>query len=167
MDVNDSTDVAVNPIPATPIITKIGDTLFSSYTTGNQWYFNGNLMNGAVLNYIVPVSNGNYQVQETDGNGCVSALSDPWVIYVGTDDITANRNLSVYPNPTTGMIYLKGNLLTNSDFDITIVSTFGQPVAQFRNCTSIDLNNLSSGMYQLSIRTKDNTLIRKKIIILK
>lgn len=76
--------VTINPIPATPTITANGATSFcsggnitltSSSTTGNQWYKDGSLINGATAQNYTAATAGQYTVQVT-ANGCTSPASD-------------------------------------------------------------------------------------------
>jgi len=83
--------VTVNPLPATPTITPGGPTTFctggsvtltSSSASGNQWFLNGNPIGGETNQNYVATASGNYTVQVTDGNGCVSAASAPTTVTV-------------------------------------------------------------------------------------
>lgn len=69
--------LAVNPLPATPVITMNGSVLTSSSSTNNQWFYYGNPIVGEVGQIFNAVNTGSYQVQVTDANGCSSILSDP------------------------------------------------------------------------------------------
>ena len=80
-----TTLVTVNPLPPTPTITAGGTTTFctggsvtltSSSGSGNQWYFDGNPIDGAAGDQYVAMLAGSYTVRVTDGNGCASAPSN-------------------------------------------------------------------------------------------
>jgi predicted extracellular nuclease len=89
--------VTANPTPATPTVTPGGPTTFctggsvtltSSSASGNQWYLNGNIINGQMGQQYVANASGNYTVVVT-ANGCSSAASAP-------TSVTVNPN----PNAT-------------------------------------------------------------------
>ena len=69
--------VTVNPLPPTPIITQGAGFLSSSSATGNQWFYNGNIMAGRVSDTLNLGSSGNYSVEVTNSNSC-TATSPPF-----------------------------------------------------------------------------------------
>lgn len=74
------------------------------------------------------------------------------------------RALSVYPNPTKGIVYL-----TNAEHArISVFSPNGslQKVITDFTGTSIDLKQFTPGIYTLAIEKPDCTIIRKKIVVL-
>jgi large repetitive protein len=93
-----TTNVAVNPIPATPTITPNGSTTFcdsglltSSSATGNQWYLNGNPIAGATNQTYNATVSGNYTVVVTTA-GCASAPSAATAVTVLQGTITVINN---------------------------------------------------------------------------
>ncbi|ALM47704.1 hypothetical protein AMR72_01585 [Flavobacterium psychrophilum] len=65
-------------------------------------------------------------------------------IVVGLDDFS-KRSISLYPNPTSDMIYLQSQETIN---DIEIINSLGQSVAKGRG-KEINLSTLSNGIYVL------------------
>jgi N-formylglutamate amidohydrolase len=65
--------------------------------------------------------------------------------------------ISVFPNPTTGLIYLKG---ISPDTRIDLFSMDGKLINSFNYAKKINLSSLKSGIYflRISSRTKVNTL---------
>jgi len=88
--VSSATTITAIPSPPTPIITSLNDTSFcqggvdtlkSNIITGNQWYLNGNKIQGATgVNYIANAS-GNYTVVAIN-SGCSSGVSSATTIKV-------------------------------------------------------------------------------------
>jgi large repetitive protein len=77
--------LTVNPLPAKPAITPVSATTFcdggsvtltSSATASNAWSNGGTSQNNPIT------VSGSYTVQVTDGNGCISPLSDAMVVTV-------------------------------------------------------------------------------------
>jgi hypothetical protein len=70
-----TTSVSITPVPATPVITLSGDTLYSNSPSGNQWYESTTgLISGATQNWYLPTQGGVYFVIVTIG-GCSSDSS--------------------------------------------------------------------------------------------
>ncbi len=61
--------VTIKPLPAKPTIIQNSDTLKSSVGNGNQWYWNGQKINGATSQSYTAIRNGVYSVQVTK-DGC-------------------------------------------------------------------------------------------------
>jgi hypothetical protein len=86
---------------------------------------------------------------------------------VGVNEVNANQNLSVYPNPTKGLfeISLTGN--TDANLHLSVMDIQGKIVyerSSISNKEVIDLGNVSKGIYLLKISGKE-TSINKKIIV--
>ncbi len=75
------------------------------------------------------------------------------------------QEVNIYPNPTNGFIFLIG--ITLEDKDIRITSVFGQNMLFKINTgnNSIDVNDVPSGTYMLSIRSEESN-VTKKITVL-
>ncbi len=164
----DSVTITVNPLPPTPTITLTGDSLVSSATSGNQWFLNGNAIQGATSQILVPSSNGSYQVRVTDLNNCTSQLSNTFnVTWVGTEQISDMKTLSVFPNPTTGILTITASSFMTNDFEITIFDSFGRKLIKKQNSRIIDLTRFENGIYYLTIKSINGDMISKKIVLIK
>lgn len=88
-----------------------------------------------------------------------------------TKDDVKTRELKLYPNPNNGtllMIELGDNFDENAEIEISSIS--GKIVARHSNSEStngiisIDLKNLQSGMYMVSVKNHENQEVRRLII---
>jgi len=80
---------------------------------------------------------------------------------LGVEDAILNSKIAVYPNPTHAYITVKTPTEYTVD-NMTIYSVTGHQVRYFRNTTkSLDLSNLSNGIYFLRIKTSKGTLTKK------
>ncbi len=93
-----SKTVIRTPIPAKPVITKIGNDLSSSANTGNQWYIDQQVILGANSKTYSPVASGKYSVIVTD-KGCTSLMSDLMDVTINSSKLSAGFNAA----PTTGI----------------------------------------------------------------
>jgi len=82
----------------------------------------------------------------------------------------ANKTLSIYPNPSTDICYVKINH-TNSSINkvqVIIYNELGQPVIQqsailYNNAIKIDTKKLASGFYTIKLVTESNSYSGKLI----
>jgi hypothetical protein len=152
---------------ATPVISQLGHSLSSSAATGNQWYFNGDSIPGATTQVHYPIENGTYQVRTNDGNGCYSALSDPYNYSTVGIEYINSASLVIYPNPTNGKITLSGEFLKGSGFTVQIFNASGELVFSRRNALLADLSSSGNGLYFISITHDSGSTISKKILVTK
>jgi hypothetical protein len=94
-----SSTLTVQAAPITPVISGAGNTLVSSYGSGNQWYDQNGLIVGATGASYNPTATGTYYVVVTDINGCASDTSQPWpFLFVGLDAMGGD-GFELHPNP--------------------------------------------------------------------
>ena len=153
---SDSLIIAVHPLPAAPIITLFGGgTLVSSYPDGNQWFFNGSVLPGAVDSFYIPGVNGYYQVMVTDSNGC-SSLSDTLdVNFVGISERSPDEKIEISPNPSDGLFYVSGAPYCHYEVwdanDRKVLEGTGGPASLM-----IDLRGKAKGVYLLRMLFTDH-----------
>ncbi len=138
----------------------------SSSATGNQWFLNGDLIAGATGQYYVITQMGSYQVQVTGTTGCISVLSDPFVI-VGLNDLPVSENLVVYPNPTSGAVNLRPEALQWRSFRVWIRTACGEVIRTAENSFTFDLSDRPGGVYFLTVLTDRSESVSKKIIVIR
>lgn len=70
------------------------------------------------------------------------------------------QNISIYPNPASGLLYISANEYQSLGY--TIYSVVGNPVVNGElSSTKIDISTLSNGIYILSIENNSNQTNRK------
>jgi Secretion system C-terminal sorting domain len=82
---------------------------------------------------------------------------------VGQNEIKGS-DVSTYPNPTSGMIHIYG--ATHSTISIYSGSGLLYRTINDFTGTSLNLTDLPKGVYILNIQREDNTVIRKKVVLL-
>ncbi len=159
-----SKTIVIYPLPPVPTISVNGSTFTSSAATGNQWYRNGNAVNGATGQTFTCTANGNYTVCVTDANGCKSCSA---VLNFTTFSIRENQGeneLSVYPNPfNTLFTVIAGEAWQSS---LTVYNTLGEIIytTQLANQPlTINLGEVPGGVYIVSVKTAAGVSIRKLV----
>jgi hypothetical protein len=167
----------VNPTPARPTLTPTYNgtvtTLTSSAATGNQFYFNGNLIAGATgQSYVVngsPTTYGPYTVVVTNSFGCSSPASVATVVTTTRAGI-AGASLLVYPNPTpTGQVTLELSGFRSAT-QLAILDALGRVVrAETLPATTgvvthaLDLSGMAPGVYLLRLTNADGVETRRLV----
>lgn len=84
--------------------------------------------------------------------------------WVGVNQPQQSSEFSVYPNPTTGMLYLQGDVATNAALQVYDLS--GRTVWNGTYSPSgIDLSHLQGGTYLLSVQTADGGTGTQRIVL--
>jgi len=156
---------------STPVITMSNDTLYSSAPSGNQWYLNSVAISGATNSfYKTNGVTGSYTVKVTNSLGCTSSASA--ALNVSVDENTSEIDVSVYPNPSDGSIYINMNAANKIDLKINLTDILGKEIYSTsfegfvgQNIISVDLNENSSGIYFLKIKDSNGGAFFKKIIL--
>jgi len=144
--------------PIAPTITQHGDTLISSYNSGNQWYLFTNAISGATDSIYIVNHTGCYHVNETDSNGCEGKSDTVCFSFAGIKDIGNSYGVSIFPNPNDGMFTLSYSFPSSgiSNYEFGIMDVLGRTVYsqsitnQYQ--TTINISQLSNGVcfYQLT-----------------
>ncbi|PLX07388.1 MAG: hypothetical protein C0596_10610 [Marinilabiliales bacterium] len=117
-------------------------TLVGEYTSANRPYTIDN-WNGDRF----------YLVFETDGTGQADGLEASYTTYATEVEVNELTGISLYPNPANGTINING--ITNSD--VVIYDIYGKQIKEFNsiNSTTIDISDMSNGVYLMNISNKD------------
>ncbi|MGE0561302.1 MAG: T9SS type A sorting domain-containing protein [Flavobacteriales bacterium] len=107
--------------------------------------------------------NGNYAVEITMGS-CVDTSACEAVTGVGIKE-TANTNVSIYPNPTNGVVTIDlGNNANVVNYSITTIE--GRVIENAKvttNLIKVDLSKESEGVYFVRINTENTSTVYKLI----
>lgn len=152
-DTSSAVFISVYANQITPaLITVNGFTLSTSapYST-YQWYVDGNIIPGATGATHLVQQNGNYMVVVADANGCTDS-SDAYTVknYVGIQQHRRIAGLSIYPNPVKDKIYISSTSNMQAP-DVDVISMDGRKVIAAEKVWSVNITELSSGMYFIKI----------------
>ncbi|WP_190277197.1 DUF7948 domain-containing protein [Taibaiella lutea] len=151
-------NVYVRPVlPA--VITANGFVLSTVNThTSYQWFFNGQIINGAQNPTYTVTQNGNYTVVVTNPGGCTDT-SDVFAIsnVVAIQNVEQLKNsIQIYPNPANSIL----NILSPVALNINITGMDGRVFINKDNVKAIDISNLSNGVYMIRFTDKDGHFIK-------
>lgn len=150
-----SLDVTVNPVPV-PTITQNGTELTASTAVSYQWMYNDTAIIGATSQTYTATQNGDYSLSVIDNNGCSGSSAVLQVLDVNVKDVSLNRGVSVYPNPSNGILVVQ---YAGNSRSVKMLTAIGQEVAvainRETNQMVIDARSLPAGIYFLVI---DNEL---------
>ena len=105
-----------------------------------------------------------YAVYAMNASGSMSTPVRVRVEYIDYTGVTENNAMvSVYPNPTHGVL----NIITNANnYEYQLVNSLGQVVRQGNatNRTTVKVSDLSKGIYFLSITTDNQVSVQKVVV---
>jgi hypothetical protein len=142
---------------------------FTSNNGNSQQLPNGNtLICVGLSGVIVEVDySGNVVWTKSVGSALVHAYRFPLDFLTGVEDISGNTaDLSVYPNPSNGLIHVSGTK-TYGDFQYQVFDSFGKLVKEGSNEKMIDISSCKNGVYVLSIIANGERSISSKITLIK
>lgn len=155
--------VVENPIPARPVIERVGYTLtaVANNATLFQWYRNGTMMPGAEGVELVVNLPGTYRVEVRDGNLC-SSLSQPFDVIltnVEEEPVAGFANdVHIFPNPTNGQFTIEAGNVAAGAVRISIVNSLGETMMSFDGAsnggafsTTMNANTLATGVYTVVV----------------
>lgn len=111
-----------------------------------------------------PIADGahTFEVIVKDLNGNTNSIFSNFTVdsSLSTQEISDINNFKIYPNPTNGELYIKGNIeLIES---VIIYNTLGQHIMGLdHDFESINIHNFKSGLYYVKLATKEGSRIIK------
>lgn len=159
-------DLTVTEIDTTMAVT--GNSLTSNQVGAiYQWIDcqTGNRIPGATVRSFTPSYPGIFAVEIVfnnciDTSECVSLLAGP--------DKKDLQNYRVFPNPTNNIIYVE-SYHRSASFDVLIYDNLGNEISKWKfegeTLHTIDVSNLSAGLYFVEIKAGDRVYKKEKIIV--
>jgi len=134
---------------------------------GFQWYQNDTLLTGEKQALLDSVPAGFYSVIVTDTLGCTVSSGVLAIGTIGIDEQSGKHRVLLYPNPTSGRIYLQLELETYSAVETSVLDILGRSVhfqqhGMLQQGTLVlDISDQPAGMYLVQIRLRDAILVYK------
>ncbi len=88
----------------------------------------------------------------------------------GINETVANIEMSIYPNPTNGELFVDVTTVDVQDFTISVVNTLGQTVKEVKQIQSnggkikIDLSDKNAGVYFVTLKSKSSSLVKRIVL---
>ena len=160
--------------PTTPVISLIGDTLFSDAPLGNQWY---NLATGAIVGATAssyhPLQTGDYFTMVTLNGQTSDSSNIIHYIHTGIEATTANRfHVKVIPNPFTSKTNIKYYLTEASQVSLIIMDITGKEIqkpvnekqAKGEQNIMFTADGYQSGLYFYKLIINDSITVGKLML---
>ena len=145
--------ITVFPNPAPQAILQIGDTLFANAGAASyQWYYNGNIINGATQYYYFATQDGDYNIICNDTNGCEveAAIFD---VDVAVEELFQTE-FEIYPVPTENTITIKtGKMKVDR---VMLCNAMGEKIMDLPLSSErqVDLSSFASGVYFIMLKAE-------------
>jgi photosystem II stability/assembly factor-like uncharacterized protein len=154
--------------PETPLIELIDHgTLLSSAEFNNQWFLNGEAIEGAKgQSLFTDIEHGVFTVKTT--NGCGSTFSEEfeYSIALGADD-EVNDEILIYPNPTTESVGVEISTKRSIDhLEITNMSgntVLSMPINN-QQSSRISTEGLTPGIYLLQVYFDSKSIVKRLFV---
>lgn len=108
-------------------------------------------------------TNGAYDVSliVTNSYGCSDTIGVPSKVNVGIEDLTADLQSAIFPNPASNWVELAVFSETNRNLDVRVIDEQGRTILNQRfmlftgiNKNRLDLTQLAEGLYVLTLQAK-------------
>jgi len=146
--------IEINPVPVTPTISLNGTILSSNAITGNQWYNQNGIIEGAINQNYIAIENGVHYVIVTLF-GCSSNPSNSInVVSTEIENFVENRIIKVYPNPVSNELTIENQ--TFESYQYSMYNGVGQLLFSGTLETEVQLNTseLAKGLYVIKFVNK-------------
>lgn len=97
--------------------------------------------------------------------GCSATASVTVDVLTGINDNSDNSNFTISPNPSTGIYYLEGNVLSEQNFEVYIYNSVGKLLLVENNIKTLDLSQFTNGLYFLVLVPENSNTIMRKILL--
>jgi hypothetical protein len=139
----------------------LGGTSYGTASIGNDILAAmGNL--GGADGFIPPLGSGTYTIWLNQTGG----LSESTLNFIVDETLSLEdnsldqNNISIFPNPAKNYIAVSGTEIIEK---ITLFDILGKRIKSVRNKTTLDISNLTSGIYLANIETPSGTTTKKII----
>jgi len=136
--------------------------------THYQWYFYDEAIEGATSSKYQAEKDGVYVLQIADKNNCTVYSNSIRITNTATENTNLTKEIKLYPNPVRDFFYV-GTPLSLGEVHLHIFSVKGEEMTNIditetgRNEKRLDMRQLPTGMYIITIATDEGDIIRRII----
>ncbi len=112
------------------------------------------------------LDHGDYSVTVTDANGCTLEASVTVELLIATHE-TEELGFKVYPNPTSGLVFIEMDVLFNGEAVVEIHDPTGRMLRREKVSgmpASIDMAGLPDGVFLLSVTTDGWRIVERVVV---
>lgn len=149
------------PLPDTPVVSRVSDTLYSSQAYAYQWHENYQPIPIGTGQYFIPEHEGYYQVQVFNEAGC-DAYSETFHFIIIDDDFAETPDFLLFPVPASGILYYRLPAGMQSA-DIIVMDVSARTMLQISATApsgTINTGSLPPGIYSFVAKDKDSRIQR-------
>jgi hypothetical protein len=158
---------SIRVFPSKAVIVSQNNKLIAPEAASYQWFRNEVEIFGAVDKELKVYQSGTYTVLLKTGD--CQVVSEPFGFSINSlKDLSLENIVVVYPNPSSGMIFLKLNGQAKGKVQIRLYDTQGKVFEDFILDNSktyqdiqMDLNKLHIGQYFLEVKYNNTVVVRK------
>lgn len=149
-------------------VSVVGYTMTSATTGGSYQWINctsGAPVAGATGMSYTATSNGLYAVVVTKDN-CSDTSNCTNITGIGVEQLFLEENISMYPNPTNGLVTIEDKGLLMKGGTVTLQNALGETIQQVNiqgTRTLVDLGALSKGVYIIRMESTSGKVVRKLV----
>ncbi|PKP19335.1 MAG: hypothetical protein CVU05_11670 [Bacteroidetes bacterium HGW-Bacteroidetes-21] len=146
------------------VISEVSGSLVSDAVAGNQWFEQTiGLLTDSVNQAITPTADGDFYVVVTDANGCTATSNVINFIYVSVSQTGFNAGLSVYPNPSNGIV----NVNSTSPVSYIVTTVDGRVILRndvMSTEATMDLSSQAKGVYFVKFFNDNGNAVYRIVI---
>lgn len=168
--ISNTVDINVNEIPEPPVIVKSGDTLISNNPSGNHWYRDGLIIEGATDDTLKVLTGGSYYSIVTIGE-CQSDPSNSITASPLAIERPSGLSYEFYPVPNNGQFNISMNWPAEEKVSLQIFDALGMQIFESNMSSSngmihktLDLRPIEDGIYIARLVAGSKTFVRKILI---
>jgi len=158
---NDTLRIDYSQVLDSPAVSVSGMMLTSDIQPSYQWYKDQNAIPGETNQSYTVIANGTYSVYAVSLN-CSNGLFSEEIEITGVGiEQRSNKEMSIYPNPSKGLIYLD-NVLPNTK--IIVLDQIGRQISTgilSSGNNQLDLRDFPQGLYYLRIDEYTEVLVKE------
>ncbi len=164
-----------------------GERVFSGISSTANYYLNGSIQTpvspainvGTGLRIVLNNDISNNPASDNGVGIYTSGETEDYLVRfkykpifpAGVDQISAIQQVGVYPNPTSGLVYVGLTIREAIDFNLAILSVTGATLQEKsfsagkgNFVTELDMSGFAKGTYMLKISSKQGNFVRRVVV---